>query len=178
MNLEEQWQKALKATELVRARVLPLSTFETTPLPYVFLGASGLNPADTVVRKGEIAVEKPAIVLPENFPQFEGFEFGGAAGAGHDFVTTFLLLRGIKFPSFKYHNTTETLDVYEGHISKAADYWKDKLSKMEDVRTGLVCGPEDAWQFSLLILVAHQVLRQADGDIRKLMEKYRSEGSA
>ena len=82
-------------------------------------------------------------------------------------------MRGIKFPSLKYHNTTEALDLYEGHASKAAAYWQDKLTKMEDVNTGLVRGPEDGWQFSLLILVAHQILRQADGDIRKLMEKYR-----
>ena len=46
---------------------------------------------------------------------------------------------------------------------------------MEDVRTGLVCGPEESWQFSILILVAHQISRQADGDIRKLIDKYREE---
>ena len=170
MDLSTTWQKALKQTRLIRARVFPLSTSESTPLPYIFLGESAVNRGDTVVRKGEVLVEKPAIVLPENAPQFEGFEFDGESGMNHDFVTTFLFMRGIKFPSLKYQNQTEALELYEGHTEKAADYWNDKLAKMEDVKTGLVLGPEDCWQFSLLILVANQVLRQADGDIRKLLK--------
>ncbi len=175
MNIEENWQKALKHTELIRSRVMPLSTFESTPLPYIFLAESAVNAGDTIVRQGEVAVDKPSILLPENLPQFEGFEFDNESSLRHDFITTFLLMRGIKFPSLKYHNKTEILDLYEGHIGKAAAYWNDKLTRMEDVRTGLLRGPEDCWQFSLLILVAHQIVRQADGDIRKLMEKFRDE---
>lgn len=173
MDIESEWQKALKQSRVIRSRVMPLATHENTLLPYVFLAESALNRGDTVVRKGEITVEKPAIILPENLPQFEGFEFERESPVRHDFITTFLMVRGIRFPSFRYQNKTESLDVFEGPIQKASDYWDDKLRAMEDVRTGLVCGSEECWQFSILILVAHQISRQADGDIRKLIDKYR-----
>ncbi len=173
MDIEANWQNALKHTDVVRARVLPLSTQDNTLLPYIFLAESSLNRGDTVVRKGEVTVEKPAIILPENLPQFEGFEFDRESALRHDFITAFLMVRGIRFPSLRYQNKIESLDVFEGHVTKASDYWNEKLRGMEDVRTGLVRGPEDCWQFSILILIAHQILRQADGDIRKLMEKYR-----
>lgn len=178
MDIESGWQKALEQTEVVRSRVLPLSSHENTPLPYIFLGQSSLHPGDTIVRKGEVVVEKPSIILPENLPQFEGFEFDQESSVRHDFITTFLMVRGIRFPSLRYQNKTETLDIFEGHVSRAETCWRDKLSSAEDVRTGLVRGPEDCWQFSILILIAHQVLRQADGDIRKLMEKYRRESES
>ena len=174
MNLDEAWQQALKNTAILRARVRPLETFETTRLPYIFLAASLVNRGDTVVRKGEVFVEKPAIILPEHLPQFGGFELE-EAGAGHDFMTTYLMVRGIRFPSLKYQNKTESLDVFEGHLEHASGFYRDRLAQAEDVQTGLVTGVEDCWQFSILILMAHQILRQADGDIRRLMEKFRRE---
>jgi len=175
MDIESEWKKALKQTDVIRSRVMPLATHENTLLPYIFLAESALNRGDTLVRKGEITVEKPAIILPENLPQFEGFEFEQESPLRHDFITAFFMVRGIRFPSLRYQNKTESLDVFEGPVQKASDYWADKLGAMEDVRTGLVRGPEESWQFSILILVAHQVSRQADGDIRKLMERYRDE---
>jgi len=175
MDIESEWQKSLKMTRVVRSRVMPLATHENTLLPYVFLAESTLNRGDTVVRKGEITIEKPAIILPENLPSFEGFDFEQESPVRHDFITTFFMVRGIRFPSLRYQNKTESLDVFEGYVQKASDYWDDKLRAMEDVRTGLVCGPEESWQFSILILVAHQISRQADGDIRKLIDKYREE---
>ena len=75
MNIQELWEKALKQTRVIRPRVQALETFKATRLPYVALSASLINPGDTVVRKGDILVEKPAIILPFNLPQFEGFEF-------------------------------------------------------------------------------------------------------
>jgi len=35
------------------------------------------------------------------------------------------------------------------------------------VRTGLVIGLEEAWQFSILLLVGMLVIRSADGDLRR-----------
>jgi len=175
VDIESDWQKALKETRVIRSRVMPLATHENTLLPYVLLAESFLNRGDTIVRKGEITIEKPSIILPESLPQFEGFEFDEESSVRHDFITTFFMVRGVRFPSLRYQNKTESLDVYEGHLSKASDYWNDKLRAAEDVRTGLVSGPEDCWQFSILILVAQQVSRQAESDIRKLMDKYRGE---
>ncbi len=175
MNMQEAWDKALKQTEIIRARVQPLHTFEATQLPYIFLAESIVNKGDTVVRKGEIVVEKPSIILPGNIPQFEGFEFEKETSFGDDFLTTFLMVRGVKFPSFKYNNKTDSLEVYEGKVQKAIQHYSQELQKKEDVSTGLVAGPEDCWQFSVLFFICSQVLRQADGDIKKLFDRFRRE---
>lgn len=173
MDLQANWEKALKFTEILRARVKPLETRTATHLPYIFLAESAVNPGDSIVRKGEIMVEKPSIILPSHSPQFEGFQFEEDLSLHENSIVTFLMVRGIKFPSMKYNNKTSSVDVFEGRLERAIGNYRDRLQKEEDTGTGLVTGPEDCWQFSILIFICHQILRQADGDIRKLLDDYR-----
>ncbi len=177
MDIQESWEKALRSTEVVRPRVQPLATFEATQLPYIFLAESVVNRGDTVVRKGEITVEKPSIILPPYMPQLEGFEFDKHFSGAADYLTTFLLMRGIRFPSMKYENKVNSLDIHEGKLQRAIDRYSRLLQKQENVTTGLVIGPEDCWQFSVLIFVCMQALRSADTDIRKIFERYKEMGS-
>jgi len=164
------WEKALKKTEIVRSRVQPLLTFEATRMPYIFLAESALNIGDSVVRKGKVLVEKPSIVLPDNIPQFDGFDFDKDLHVGEETVKNFLFVRGIRFPSYRYNNRTQSLDVREGSLSKAIDFFSDKLQKKEDVHAGLIVGPEDCWQFSVLIFICSMIVRSADSDIQKLLD--------
>jgi len=173
MDIHESWEKALKQTEIVRPRVQPLSTFDATQIPYIFLAESVVNRGDTVVRKGEITVEKPSIILPPYMPQLEGFEFEKKFAGAEDYLTTFLLVRGIKFPSMKYENKVNSLDLYEGKLQSAIDHFSKILQSQENLSTGLVIGPEDCWQFSVLIFVCTQALRSAEGDLRRIFERYR-----
>lgn len=175
MNIQDGWEKALKYTKIIRPRPKDLLTFEATEVPYIFLSESLVNLGDTVVRKGQVMVEKPAIILPSNMPQFEGFDFEREFHSGQDMLLNFLLIRGVTFPSLKYNNKTYSLDVYEGHLEKAVGYYSDKLQQGEDVSNGLVAGPEDSWQFSILIFIATQIMRSADGDIKRLLERFREE---
>ena len=176
MDIQERWEKALKKTEILRPRVQPLSAFAATRVPYLMLSESSVNMGDTVVRKGEVVVEKPAIVLPFNLPQFDGFDFEEGMHAPEDMVTNFFLVRGVSFPQLKYNNRTDSIQVYEGGLSKAVTHYLETLQKSEDVSTGLVAAPDDAWQFSLLIFTASQIMRSADGDIRSLMDDHRRKG--
>jgi len=106
MDLNELWQKALKKTEIVRPRLKGLSSTAATTLPYLFLAESSVNMGDTVVRQGEVVVEKPTIILPHHLPQFEGFDFEKGMHYSDDTVLNFLLIRGVNFPSLKYNNQT------------------------------------------------------------------------
>ena len=173
MDVHDAWEKALRQTEIVRSRAQALMTFATTRVPYVFLSESTVNIGDTVIRKGEVDVEKPAIVLPPNIPQFFGFEFGKEANFGEEAIINFLLVRGVALPSLKYNNKTHSLDVYEGKLSEAISHFSDKLQKLEDVHTGLIVGPEDCWQFSVLIFICSQIARNADSDIKRLLDEYK-----
>src|SRR5512141_1841224 len=114
MDFQEAWDRALKETDIVRSRVSSLHTFDDTRVPYIFLSPSEINDGDTVVRRGQIVVQKPALILPPNIPQLEGFEFEKESGVNENAVLNFLLVRGISLPSLKYNNKTYSLDIYEG----------------------------------------------------------------
>jgi hypothetical protein len=172
MDIEKAWERALRSTEIIRARVQALQTLYTTRVPYVLLSESSINEGDTVVRKGIINVEKPALIVPPNNPQFQGFEFEEDQGVGQNSLINFLIVRGITVPSLRYDNRTSSLDVHEDKLSGAIKHYKDLLQQKEDVETGLLIGPEDCWQFSLLIFICTQIARNADQDIRKLLDDY------
>jgi hypothetical protein len=173
MELQELWDRARKETEILRMQLQDLLTFEATTVPYIFLGESSLNAGDTVVRRGQVVIERPAIVLPSFSPQFEGFAFDPALHLRDDALATFLLVRGIQFPSLRYQHQVSSLDVFEDPLSKAAAHHLRRLTEAEDIRTGLVLGPEDAWQFSVLLLVGALVVRSAEGDLRRILDAWR-----
>src|SRR3989338_524801 len=172
MNIQDSWEKALRKTEIIRPRVQPLHTYATTQLPYLCLSESKINSGDTAVRKGEVLVEKPAIILPQNMPQFEGFDFEKDMHINENFLKTFFLVRGMSFPSMKYNNKTASLDVYEGSLSKAIEHYSAMMQREENVHTGLIMGPEECWQFSVIIFACGQAARSAGGDIRRLFEDW------
>jgi len=175
MNLEQGWEKALKNTEIIRSRVQALMTTGNTLVPYIMLSESAINKDDTVVRNGEVIVEQPALIIPPNNPQFNGFEFEGDQGIDQNSMVNFLLVRGISIPSFRYDNRTSSLDVFEGRLSTAIKHYQSLLQQKENVRTGLIAGPEDVWQFSLLIFICSQIARNATTDIRRLLDDFRKD---
>ena len=173
MDIQELWDKALKGTEIIRMRLQDLATFETTSVPYVFLAESSLNQGDTVIRKGQVLIERPAIVLPQFSPQFEGFDLERELHIPSDMLATFLLVRGVQFPSLRYRHQISSLDLLEQSLQQAIEQVTQQLTTAEDIKTGLVIGPEDTWQFSLLLLVGALVVRSAEGDLRRILEEWR-----
>ncbi len=172
MDIEKAWERALKYTEIIRPRVQPLDTFKTTHLPYIFLAESSVNIGDCVVRKGEVLVEKPSLFLPPGAPQLDGFDFRDASRQQEEMITNFFLVRGIAFPSLKYNNKTYSLDIFEGRLSRAIEKYTQELQKEENVTSGLIIGPEDCWQFSVLIFICTQIVRSADNDIKSFMNRW------
>ena len=175
MDIEQLWEKAQAKTEVIRGRIKALSPFRTTRVPYLFLGESVVNEGHTVVRKGRIVVEKPLILLPEDMPQFEGFDFEEELKVEQNTMQTFFLMRGIRFPSLKYNNNIEKLDLEEASLSKSLEKHKDILEKEENITTALIIGPEDCWQFSILLYMAELVGRCARSDIRNLIDRINEE---
>ena len=175
MDIYEAWARALKHTEILRPRVQHLLTFDDTVVPYILLSESSINDGDTIARTGEVIVEKPSLILPPNHPHFKGFDLDLSRFPREDLLN-FLLIRGVQVPSMNYNNRTSSLNIYEGTLSKAAAYYLDHLQSRENVHTGLIAGPEDCWQLSVLIYVCTQVARNSARDITKLLEEYRKKG--
>ena len=171
MNIQDAWTKALKETEIIRSRIMHLQTFDQTAVPYILLSASSINPGDTVVRSGEVMVDRPSIILPPNAPQFEGFF--DASQTHEDSLVNFLMVRGVTLPSFKYNNKTNALDIFEGKMEDAITHYGNRLQREENTTAGLIAGPEDVWHFSLLIFICSQIVRNSSTDIRRLLEEFK-----
>ena len=172
MDIQKTWTRALKNTEIIRTRIQALMTFQETLVPYIFLAESTINSGDTIVRKGEILIEKPSLILPPHMPRFEGFDFEDKE-VDENSLVNFLLVRGATLPSLKYNNKTVSLDIYEGKLKDAVRHYLDHLQQKENVQAGLITGPEDCWQFSILIFICSQIVKNAHNDIRKLLEEHR-----
>lgn len=173
MNLEESWERAIKETEIIRYRISSLQTFKITDIPYILLSKSQVNVGDTVVRKGNVLVHEPSIILPKNYPIFEGFDLEDDYHIDKNAIKSFFLLRGVTFPSLKYHHKTSNLEIFEGSTEKAIEDFKNQLERKEDIETGLIVGPSEGWQFSVLIFVCGMVVKSANKDIARLLEELR-----
>ncbi|MDD5613866.1 MAG: hypothetical protein PHQ54_02200 [Candidatus Omnitrophica bacterium] len=169
MDIEKVWHKAVKDTEIEKSCLTYLNSASSTMLHYIMLSESLLDNSDTVVRRGRIEITKPLVYLPEHNPVFKGFEFSDGDICDSS-VLTFLLLRGVNLPSLKYHNTVYSLDVESLSLSESVKKHKQHLQKLEDVKTGVIIGPDDCWHFSLLIYVAALAAKSAPNDIRNFLE--------
>ena len=170
MDVREAWEKAVNRTEVMRWRTSSLDTFGHTSLSYAFLGESAVNAGDTVHRKGKVLVHKPMLLLPENIPQFEGFDVAEDLGIDVNELAKFLLVRGVSFPSLKFRNETDSLDLMEKPLDKAVEAVMNTLDHEKNYDTGVLTGPEDCWQLSVIIYAGGMMSRSARRDIRRLLE--------
>ena len=176
MDISDNWKRALASTEIIRSRVQGLMTLSDTSVPYVLLCESSVNEGDTVVRKGEVIVHRPSLLIPPNNPQFSGFDLDKGKNLSDDSLVNFLLIRGVTIPSMYYNNQTSSLDIYEGSLSKAIKEYTELFQQEENVTTGLITGLQDCWPFSLLIFICSQIARNADQDIRRLLKEFHKKG--
>ena len=172
MDSTSAWEKALRETNIIRSRVTGLQTFSETQVPYILLSPSMINEGDTVVRTGQVLVHRPSLVLPPNIPQLEGFNFEGEGSFQEDTMINFLMVRGITLPSMKYDNKIFSLNVFEGKMDDAIGVYGNRLQREENTSAGLICGPDDVWQLSLLIFVCSQIVKNSSADIRRLLDEY------
>ena len=172
MDSTSAWEQALRETNIVRSRVIGLQTFGETQVPYILLSPSTINEGDTVVRTGEVLVHRPSLILPPNIPQFEGFNFEDEDSFKESTMINFLMVRGITLPSMKYDNKIFSLNVFEGKIEDAVGVYGNRLQREENTSAGLICGPDEVWQLSLLIFICSQIAKNSSTDIRRLLDEY------
>ncbi len=170
MSLEQLWNEALKETEIVRLPVKRLHTFGSSLFEYIFLSPSVVNQGDTVVRKGKIDIDRPALVLANNSASFEGFDSDNSSEIRDDKLTSFFYMRGIRFPSFSYKNEPYEIDVYEGSVARAEKMYSDKIRTNEKIATGIVVGKDSSWQFSVILLGCHMIDTHVDSDLKKILD--------
>lgn len=172
MDIHSSWEKALRETNIIRSRVIGLQTFSETHVPYFLLSPSMINQGDTVVRTGEVLVHRPSLILPPNIPQLEGFQMEEENSFKQEAMINFLMVRGITLPSMKYDNKVFSLNVFEGKMEDAIGVYGNRLQREENTSAGLISGPDDVWQLSLLIFICSQIARNSSTDIKRLLDDH------
>lgn len=165
-DFDQVFQRATDETELLRTRKNDLYTFGATRLPYIFLAHSAINEGDTIVRRGEIQTEKPAIVFGgDQQSRFEGFE-----EEGHEELKL-LFMRAFRMPNLNVHNQDMHLEVVSKELEALGDKFMHELDRENDSRTAVIRGPEDLWGISLLIYAGEMTRRSAPGNMKDIMER-------
>ena len=166
-SFDERWARAFDQTRLHRTRKHDLYTFGATRLPYIFLAESSINTGDTIVRRGEISTDKPAILLGNaEGPRFEGFQDGDG-----DQRDQLLFARAFRFPGLNVQNQSMHMDIVARDMSALCDELMAELELKRDSRTAVIEGPEDLWGLSLIFYAAKMTSRSAPSNMRDFMER-------
>lgn len=169
MSFEEDFSRAVAETQVHRARRSRLLSVGTTELPYVLLNRSQVHRGDTVMRKGVLRIEEPALLLLHRPHQFEGFS--DEDGDRHDALIA--IGRTAHFPPAQYTNRQMQMDILDGELDHVLARIDRELDHDKDETTGLLTGPVEVWHFSLIVYVAQQIRESAGGDLRSLARRLR-----
>lgn len=171
MDFNEALELARSGTEVLRARKNTLFTFGPTRLPYVCLCEQ--EDGVVAIREGEITADRPAIALPGEGWNFEGFEMDNLDKDG---MIPVMIARGVHMPQLSYTNTASASRTVREGMQAAIDRELDRLEKAQDIRTGVIRAPEAVWKMSLLLYVGSQIARSAPSNVSEHFERLRLRG--
>lgn len=163
--------EAVKSTRILRARKNYLFTFGNTRLPYVMIANSLINSGSSVIRTGEVVVDKPQIIISNDAAAFEGFEIENSS-VDLDQVKFALMSRGFSFPQMNYKNSTQFLEVVNDKPEVVIERQMNQYEDANDSRVGLIACQEDTWNLSLLHYVLTQVIRSSTSNMQEYLERY------
>lgn len=170
-NSYQKFIEAVRNTKILRARKNYLFTFGNTRLPYVMVANSLINAGSSVIRTGEVVVEKPQIIISNDSSAFEGFDIDRSL-VDLDQVKFALMSRGISFPQMNYKNSTQFLEVVSDKLEVIIERQMNQFEDANDSRVGLIQCREDTWNLSLLHYVLTQVIRSSTSNMQEYLERY------
>jgi hypothetical protein len=168
----EKFKRYWEKTEIFREYARMLYTFGDTELPYVFLAQHPNFEDRTVVRKGLMSVKKPHILLPgsQQGPEFgEGFAEDEALPEDAAY-----LIRGLRLPYSKVTNRPAVKEEMEyGEVDQIAEQFDRRLEKARDRETGLLKGPAQAMEVSLMRYSLGLIIKSAPDNVEQFFEHLR-----
>jgi hypothetical protein len=171
INSYQKFIEAVRSTKILRARKNYLFTFGNTRLPYVMVANSLINAGSSIIRTGEVVVEKPQIIIANDSSAFEGFDIDRSL-VDLDQVKFALMSRGISFPQMNYKNSTQFLEVVSDKLEVIIERQMNQFEDANDSRVGLIQCREDTWNLSLLHYVLTQVIRSSTSNMQEYLERY------
>ena len=167
-KFEECW----KATEIIREYQRMLFTFGDMEVPYVLVTEHDRFKDRAVIRRGVVMLQKPQIFLPSHYggPQFrEGFEHADAIPPEATF-----LLRAMQLPYCQIRNRPVAREHMEyGGLQSILDRFEREMENQEDTETGLIKGPSEGADVSLMRYSLGLAIKSAPGNVREFFEHLR-----
>jgi len=167
-KFEECW----RATEVIREYQRMLFTFGDMEVPYVLITEHSRFKDRAVITKGVVMLQRPQILLPSQYggPQFqEGFEHADAIPPEAAF-----LLRAMQLPYSKISNRPVADEYMEyGSLQSVLDKFDREMESREDTETGLIKGPPEGADVSLMRYSLGLAIKSAPGNVREFFEHLR-----
>lgn len=167
MDKREQFEYALRKTEVIRPAKHTLYTFSSTPIDYTMV--SELSDKILVeVRKGKVTVEKPMIIAPSYFAEsfLEGFDTEQA-----EYVEMMLKKFGLRALRYKYRNVTRDVKLISGHLENVIDRIKREVDAKGDSLAAIIKGVPGVWGISLMKCVIELMAKSFPDNVKELEER-------
>ena len=167
MEKHDQFEHALKATEVIRRADRRLYTFTSTTINYT-IGTELAEKILVEVRKGKVTVEKPVVIAP-SYPaenSLEGFEEEQA-----EQIQMLLKKLGLRALRYKYKNKTEDTKIISGRIENVIDRIKSEIDARGDNLAVLIKGVPEMWGISLMKYVIELISTSFPGNVKELEER-------
>lgn len=171
MDFQDKFEKAWRKTRILRPVERKLFTFGDTRLPYFLVAESLVNKGDTVVREGEVVVQRPIIFTPRpGHPLFEGF------GEKEEKAAGLIIQRLMYIPPYKYKNESHRLYVASEPLDEVVARFNQRLDREENRQTAIIQAIADMWEVAVMRFAAERMIKSIPSNLRELKERGFLEG--
>ena len=165
---EQRFRAAMDAVQIARPVHYSLFTFGQSDLPYLLV-LSGLGEDKTVsVTKGEVKVNRPLIITPDNArPEFQNF-FEDDEDAG---LAQFILARTASFSHLKLQNQSGPKRIVSDSVEEVVSKLNQQLDNDDEDRVAILTAPAPLAGFAILRYASERIMRSAQDNIQELRER-------
>lgn len=167
MDKNEQFEYALRKTEVIRPARQSLYTFSSTRINYTIV--TELTDKILVeVRKGKATVEKPAIMAPSYFADnlLEGFDSEQV-----EYIEMMMKKFGLRALRYKYGNETKDVKLISGRLQNVIDRVRGEVNAAGDSLAAIIKGVPGMWGVSLMKYMIEMIGTSFPGNVKELEER-------
>ena len=165
---EQHFREAWNAVEIARHVNYSLFTFGESVLPYILVCGEQDTPSSTSIAKGEVRINRPMIVTPNNaHPEFENF----FENSDEESVVQFLLARTAQFSNLKFANQSSARRMVSDGLQATVERLNRQLDEEEEDQVAILTAPPQLGNVAVLRYAAERVLKSGPDNIQELRER-------
>ena len=165
---EQRFREAWNSVAIVRPVNYSLFTFGESVLPYYLICGEPADTASVSVTKGEVRINRPMIITPDNSgAEFQNF-FENQEEEG---IVQYLLARTARFSSLKFVNHSGNKRVVSSGLDAAVDQLNGQLDAEEEDRVAILTAPPRLGNVAVLRYAAERVWESGPDNVQELRER-------